>query len=197
MCRILRRLHLQLQVGQTPGFRSFGRILLSYILYYIDSPEDVVDICSDNDACDGEKPKAKEDSSPTDAILGTSATRYLLRKKCTPTKTALPGAMMTLPPPRPIDDAVSYDIKDGVYTGVDGDDVGDHVDVDNNENTDPVTDTARVTPSRGRWTREEDAELTSAITNTKKKWWGREYKPDWMAVAALVPGRTKTQCQLR
>jgi hypothetical protein len=49
----------------------------------------------------------------------------------------------------------------------------------------------------GRWTREEDAELTSALANTSKKRWGKEYKTDWDAVAALVLSRTNKQCNNR
>jgi hypothetical protein len=41
----------------------------------------------------------------------------------------------------------------------------------------------------GRWTPEEDVELTSAVAKTNKKWWGREHKIDWVAVATLVTGR--------
>jgi hypothetical protein len=68
------------------------------------------------------------------------------------------------------------------------------------ENSDVVTGTqpnagaARVT---GRWTPEEDAQLTSAVAKTKKKRWGKEYKIDWVAAAALVPGRTNEQCSQR
>jgi hypothetical protein len=47
----------------------------------------------------------------------------------------------------------------------------------------------------GGWTLEEDVKLTNAVANTSKKKWGSEYKTDWNAVAALVPGRTKSQCK--
>jgi hypothetical protein len=47
------------------------------------------------------------------------------------------------------------------------------------------------------WTTEEDAKLTSAVTNTRKKKWDTEYKTDWPAIATLVPGRTKVQCWSR
>jgi hypothetical protein len=47
------------------------------------------------------------------------------------------------------------------------------------------------------WTPEEDAKLKSAVTNKRKKKWGSEYKIDWAAVAALVPGRTRIQCRSR
>jgi hypothetical protein len=67
-------------------------------------------------------------------------------------------------------------------------------------NANPVTDTRpnavanRVT---ARWTTEEDAELTSAITKTSKNKWGNGYKIDWVAISALIPGRTRLQCFYR
>jgi hypothetical protein len=67
-------------------------------------------------------------------------------------------------------------------------------------NADPVTDTqpnAGATRATGSWTLEEDAKLTSAVTNTGKKRWGKEYKTNWDAVAALVPGRAQIQCRRR
>jgi myb proto-oncogene protein len=39
--------------------------------------------------------------------------------------------------------------------------------------------------------------LTDAVANTAKKWWGKEYKTDWAAVVASVPGRKKYQCKNR
>jgi hypothetical protein len=39
--------------------------------------------------------------------------------------------------------------------------------------------------TRGKWTLEEDAALTEAVT---------EFGNDWNAIAALVPGRRNTQC---
>jgi hypothetical protein len=48
-----------------------------------------------------------------------------------------------------------------------------------------------------RWTPEEDAKLTSAVKTTVKKKHGKEYRTDWVAVAALVPGRSKRQCKDR
>jgi hypothetical protein len=57
-----------------------------------------------------------------------------------------------------------------------------------------------------RWTPEEDAKLTSAVETTCKKkycgeystdWDDAEYSTDWDDVAALVPGRTKQQCNNR
>jgi hypothetical protein len=66
---------------------------------------------------------------------------------------------------------------------------------------DPVTtDTqtnAGETRATARWTLEEDAKLTSAVANTRKKKHRGEYAPDWVAVAALVPGRTQIPCRKR
>jgi hypothetical protein len=67
-------------------------------------------------------------------------------------------------------------------------------------NADSVTDTqpnAGATQATRRWTLEEDAKLTSAVANTSKKKRGKEYKTNWLAVAALVPGRTRNQCCTR
>jgi hypothetical protein len=64
----------------------------------------------------------------------------------------------------------------------------------------PVTHTqpnAGATRATARWTPEEDAKLTDAVTNTCKKKWGKEYKIDWAAVAALVPGRAGKHCRSR
>jgi hypothetical protein len=68
------------------------------------------------------------------------------------------------------------------------------------DDLDPVTDThpiARTTRATRRWTPAENAKLTSAITDTCKKKWGKEFKSDWDAISALVPGRTKAQCYYR
>jgi hypothetical protein len=73
-------------------------------------------------------------------------------------------------------------------------------DDDDDVNADPVTDTqpnAGVTRATGRWTVDEDVNLTTAVANTSKKKWGNEYKTDWDAVAALVPCRTRIQCHNR
>jgi hypothetical protein len=62
---------------------------------------------------------------------------------------------------------------------------------------DPVMDTQPnvvATRATGRWTTDEDAKLTSTVASTSKKMWGNEFKVDWDAVAALVPGRTRLQC---
>jgi hypothetical protein len=73
----------------------------------------------------------------------------------------------------------------------------DHFDDDDDVNTYSVTDTQSNSRATRRWTREEDIELTSALANTCKKEWGNEYRTDWAAVVALVPGRTKNQCNMR
>jgi myb proto-oncogene protein len=54
-----------------------------------------------------------------------------------------------------------------------------------------------ATRATGRWTTDEDAKLANAVANTSKKKWGNEYKIDWDAVAALVPGRTNKKCSDR
>jgi hypothetical protein len=62
--------------------------------------------------------------------------------------------------------------------------------------SDPVTGTppnARTTGATGRWTLVEDAKLIGAVTNTRKK----KKSKNWAAIAALVPGRTKNQCENR
>jgi hypothetical protein len=62
----------------------------------------------------------------------------------------------------------------------------------------PTTDIdAGAARATGRWTPEEDVELTSAVAKMNKKWWGREHRIDWVAVAALVTGRTNDQCHQR
>jgi hypothetical protein len=63
-----------------------------------------------------------------------------------------------------------------------------HVDAD------AVTDTQSNACATRRWTSEEDAKLSSAVTNTSKKKWGKEYKTNWDAVDSLVPSRTKKDC---
>jgi hypothetical protein len=62
--------------------------------------------------------------------------------------------------------------------------------------TDTQTSAAATRVTR-HWTSEEDAKLTSAFANTSKIKWGKEYKINWDAVAALVPSRTKKQCRKR
>jgi hypothetical protein len=66
---------------------------------------------------------------------------------------------------------------------------------DDDTNADPKTDTQpNAGATRRRWTLEEDAKLTTAVTNTSKMKWRKKYKTDRDAVAMLVPGRTSTQC---
>jgi hypothetical protein len=66
--------------------------------------------------------------------------------------------------------------------------------------TDPVTASpmqrngGATQASHHRWTPEEDNMLTSAVKETCKKKHGEEYRTDWAAISALVPGRTKQQC---
>jgi hypothetical protein len=71
------------------------------------------------------------------------------------------------------------------------------VDGDDGENIDSVADkqsNPRAIGAIARWTSEEDAELTSPIANTHKTKGGKACNRDWVKIAALVPGRTKTQC---
>jgi hypothetical protein len=68
-------------------------------------------------------------------------------------------------------------------------------DKDENENAGPVTalQPNACATATDRWTLEEDAQ----VAKTKKKQWGKVYKIDWVAVAALVPGRTNRQSHHR
>jgi myb proto-oncogene protein len=45
-----------------------------------------------------------------------------------------------------------------------------------------------ATRATGHWTTDEDAQLTSTVTNTRKKKYGKEHRIDWEAFAA---GRTR------
>jgi hypothetical protein len=56
---------------------------------------------------------------------------------------------------------------------------------------------AGATQADRHWTPEEDAKLTSAVTITCKNKHGKKHRIDWVAVAALVPGRTEKHCQRR
>jgi hypothetical protein len=67
-------------------------------------------------------------------------------------------------------------------------------DDDADADADPVN---KCTKAVDYWTIEEDAKLASAVTNTHKKKWYTDYRTDWLAVAALVPGRTKVECWSR
>jgi hypothetical protein len=69
--------------------------------------------------------------------------------------------------------------------------------VDVDADADPVKMLVISTRHNNCWTPDEDVELTNALRNTYKKKRGKEYKIDWVAVAALVPGRTKKQCRYR
>jgi hypothetical protein len=63
---------------------------------------------------------------------------------------------------------------------------------DANVHAEPVTDTqpnAGAARATGSWTLQEDAKLTSAVTNT--------HKNNWEAIATLGSGRTSTQCRNR
>jgi hypothetical protein len=71
---------------------------------------------------------------------------------------------------------------------------------DDANNAELVSDTLQNTGANeamGRWTAEEDAELTSAVAKSEKKLWGKNHVIDWVAVAALVPGRSNFQCDRR
>jgi ribosome recycling factor len=56
---------------------------------------------------------------------------------------------------------------------------------------------AQPNTGTGSWRLEEDAKLTSAVTNTSKEKCGKDYKTNWVAVAALVPSRSRIQCRHR
>jgi hypothetical protein len=57
-----------------------------------------------------------------------------------------------------------------------------------NESLDPSNN-----GKEGKWTVEEDANLIANLNKAMKK----DGKKDWVAVAAMVPGRTNTQCKHR
>jgi hypothetical protein len=99
-----------------------------------------------------------------------------------------------LPLPRTTDEttgkATSPESSEGLYSPTSDNDNDD-------SNEDPLTDTQPNAGATGCWTPEEDAKLTSAVTNTCKRKWGKVYVTDWIAVAALVPGRTNPQCSQR
>ena len=58
---------------------------------------------------------------------------------------------------------------------------------------DLATDTQPHAGASGNWTPAEDAKLRRAVTNTRKKKRGKDYKIDWLTIASLVQGRTKMQ----
>jgi hypothetical protein len=116
-------------------------------------------------------------------------------------KTASPDISVDLPPPSAAD---AGDIDDA-NTDVDATDQVARKNppsaADNDDaNADHVTDTQPndvATTATGSWTSEEDANLISAVVSTCKKKCSNEYKIDWDAVAALVPGRRRDQCRRR
>jgi hypothetical protein len=61
------------------------------------------------------------------------------------------------------------------------------------DHADSAANPVKVTRAICHWTPEEDAKLTSAVSNTCKKKHGKEYQQNWVSIAALVPGRTKKQ----
>jgi hypothetical protein len=96
------------------------------------------------------------------------------------------------PLPATIDEAAIKKVLPDVSAGIpppatDNDD-------DVNADADAVSDTQPNALATGSWTLEEDAKLTRALTNTSKKKYGKGYKTNWAAVAALVSSRTKLQC---
>jgi hypothetical protein len=58
-------------------------------------------------------------------------------------------------------------------------------------------DRVKVRRATRHWTPKEDAKLNSAVTNTSKKKYGKEYRIDWVTISILVQGRTKVQCSSR
>jgi hypothetical protein len=76
-------------------------------------------------------------------------------------------------------------------------DADDTADLDHVMDMHPNTGTTTETEALRRWTLDEDAQLNNAVTNTRKKKWGKELRVDWVAVAELVPGRTQKQCRNR
>jgi hypothetical protein len=98
------------------------------------------------------------------------------------TKAASADVKMSPPPPADVDDDDDYD-----------DDDYDDADF----KPDSVTATksnSKATGATGRWTREEDAKLTSAVAKICKTKCGKELSKDWVAISALVPSRTRIQC---
>jgi hypothetical protein len=101
------------------------------------------------------------------------------------TENTLHDTMVDLPPP---DAAASAAVANAT----------DHA--DDIADSDPVVDmhpSARTTGEIRCWTPEEDEKLTSALTNTCKKKFGKNFMTDWVAITALVPGRTRQQCHRR
>jgi hypothetical protein len=88
---------------------------------------------------------------------------------------------------------ISSQATAGILPAAAADDDDDDDDDAHQADADPLKG-ARAT---GPWAPEEDAKLTSAVTKSFKKKWGKEYKTDYAAVAALVPSRTAQQCRDR
>jgi hypothetical protein len=63
--------------------------------------------------------------------------------------------------------------------------------------TDTQPNAGATTVTRRRWTSEEDTTLASAVANSSKKKYGKEYKINWAAIATLVLSKTSTQCRKR
>jgi hypothetical protein len=99
--------------------------------------------------------------------------------------------------PTTIDKAAIKKVLPDVSEGYSPSAADDGDDDDTNADADPVSDTQANAMATGNWTPEEDAKLTRAVATTSKKKWGKEYKTDWIAIAVLVPGRTKNQCRCR
>jgi hypothetical protein len=69
-------------------------------------------------------------------------------------------------------------------------DADDDYDTNTHSGTD-MHSNQRATGATGRWTTEEDGELTSAFAKKCRQTWGKEYKTDWAAETARVAGRTR------
>jgi hypothetical protein len=87
------------------------------------------------------------------------------------------------------DDSADADAADSAddAAAADDDDAADSADADS------VKGSTRAS----NWTSEEDAKLSNAVTSTRKKKHGKEYRIDWVAVAALFPRRATSQCRNR
>jgi hypothetical protein len=112
-----------------------------------------------------------------------------------------------VPPPTGIVDALTHrqsrrqtklpPIKrSDVQLGDDDDDANADADTDVS-NADHVTETKPNFGATSRCALEEDAKLTSTVTNTRKKKWGKKHTMDWVAVAKHVPGRVEERCRCR
>jgi hypothetical protein len=134
---------------------------------------DVIDLCSDSD----DRNQTARENSWSIYSIDASTVSTLLGEKRTPIAAATVEAATK---------TATLSVS--------------HASADADANTNLVKDIQSNPTSSvatGIWTPEDDAELTSAIANTKEKRWGKAYKTDWPAVAALVIGRTKAQCRDR